>query len=90
MKNALLVILVLIIAGTVATYVRYGSFSPCDWMEQDLTAQSALPRIVIQGRIKAEFLIHAITDPTSYQCIQAWWELRRDGALEAVSPNAGN
>ncbi len=90
MKNILIIVVVLVIAGSIATYVRYESFNPCDWMEQDLTAQSALPRIVVQGRIKAEFLIEGITDPTPSQCVQAWWKFRRDGALEAVAPNAKN
>lgn len=89
MKNALLILIVLIIAGAIATYVRYGSFDPCDWMEQDLAAGSALPLIVVQGRIKAEFLLQGITDPAPQQCIQAWWKFRRDGAPAAGASSGG-
>lgn len=72
----------IVLAAIIATYIRYQSFDPCAWMEQDLASQSGLPRLVVKARIQTRFLIHGITDPDVGQCIMAWWELRSDGLLE--------
>lgn len=76
MKNVLLVIVVLIAAAAAATYSRYESFHPCDWMEQDLADSSGLPRLVMRGQIRAEFVLKGITEPGPADCVLAWWDYR--------------
>jgi hypothetical protein len=83
MRYALLVI-GLAVAATVATYARYESLDPCDWMEQDLARQSGLPLIVVRARIRAEFLLEGITEPTAADCLSRWWEIRADGLTEGT------
>ena len=80
--RVLAIAVVLVLAATVATYVRYQSLSPCDWMEQDMADESDLPRVVIQARIAASFLLDGITDPTPVECLNAWWRYRVDGLPE--------
>ncbi len=74
-----LIVIGLAVAATIATYARYQSLNPCDWMEQDLTRQTGLPPMVVRVRIRAAFLIDGITDPGPYDCIMAWWEFRAEG-----------
>lgn len=69
------------IAATIATYSRYESFDPCVWMEQDMAHQSRLPRVVMQGRIRADFLIQGVSNPDRYQCLTAWWKFRANGGV---------
>jgi len=72
----------LLAAAVVATIVRYGSLSPCDWMEQDLVQDTGLPPFAVRARIQAGFLIKGITDPGPYDCVIAWWRFRADGLPE--------
>jgi hypothetical protein len=72
----------LLIAASAATYVQYQSLHPCDWMEQDLAEQSGFPRLVVEARIRAAFLLDGITDPGPYDCLTEWWALRQDGLPE--------
>ena len=81
MRYALLLI-GLALAATAATYVRYESLDPCDWMEQDLTRQSGLPLIVVRARLRAEFLLEGITEPSAYDCLSEWWKIRAEGLTE--------
>ena len=81
MRYALLV-LGLALAATVATYVRYESLDPCDWMERDMARQSGLPRLVVRARIHAEFLLEGITEPSATECLSSWWEFRAEGASQ--------
>ncbi len=74
-----LIVIGLAIAATIATYARYQSLNPCDWMERDLVRQTELPSLVVRARIHAAFLIDGITDPGPYDCIMAWWEFRAEG-----------
>ena len=76
MKNALIVLLLLVIAAGVATYSRYQSFHPCDWMEQDLADSSGLPRLAMRAQIRAEFVLKGITEPGPTDCVLAWWDYR--------------
>ena len=76
MKNALIVITLLALAAGAATYYRYASFHPCDWMEQDLAESSGLPRLVMRGRIRGEFMLRGIADPSPSDCVLAWWDFR--------------
>ena len=83
MRYALLLI-GLAVAATAATYVRYESLDPCDWMEQDLARQSGLPLIAVRARILLEFGLKGITDPTVYDCLSEWWEIRAEGLTEGT------
>ncbi|MEM7227073.1 MAG: hypothetical protein AAF495_29165 [Pseudomonadota bacterium] len=73
---------VVLLAATVATYVRYQSLSPCDWMQQDMVEESELPAVVVQTRIAAAFLLDGIIEPTPMECLNAWWRYRVDGLPE--------
>ena len=70
MKTAAIIIVSILLFGVGATYQRYESFNPCDWMEQDLVAQSGLPILVVHGQVKAKFLLQGVIDPNPYQCIK--------------------
>ncbi len=52
-----LIVIGIAIAATIATYARYGSLNPCDWMERDLARQTGLPPMVVRVRIGAAFLL---------------------------------
>jgi hypothetical protein len=71
--------LVALAAAAVATFVRYESFDPCDWMEQDLTRKSGLPPIIVKGQIRADFILRGIASPGPYECVKAWWRFRANG-----------
>ena len=72
--------LALIVAAVAATFWRYGSLNPCDWLERDTAQASGLPYLVAQARIRAEFLLDGITEPDGGQCLTAWWDLRAETA----------
>ncbi len=74
-----LIVIGLAVAATIATYARYGSLNPCDWMEQDLARQTGLPPLVVRVRISAGFLLDGISDPGPYDCLFGWWEFRSEG-----------
>ncbi len=74
-----LIVIGLAVAATVATYARYGSLSPCDWMEQDMARQTQLPPLVVRARIRAAFLLDGITDPGPSDCLFGWWEFGSEG-----------
>ena len=66
----------LLIAAVVATYARYHSLDPCDWMMRDLSESSNLPDIVVEARVRSAFLLDGITAPTAADCLTGWWRLR--------------
>lgn len=78
----LIVVFGLIAIAAAATYLRYQSFSPCDWIETDLMEDSGQPQIVVQSRIQAHFLLNGIVDPDFGECLLGWWEFRLDGLAE--------
>lgn len=80
----LLLVAALVVAAGVATYARYESLDPCVWLIRDATGQSGLPEMAEEARIRAAFLIRGITEPGSYDCLEAWWRLRSE---EAGQPN---
>ena len=80
--KAVAVVAFLALAAMGATYWRYQSLHPCDWMERDLVRSSDLPQVVVAMQIRAEFLLEGIASPNAYQCLLKWWELRRDGLPE--------
>lgn len=79
MRRFSLASIAVILLASIATYVRYESFDPCIWMEQDLASQSGLPRLVVDAQIQSQFLIKGIVDPDIGQCVVAWWNFRLDG-----------
>ena len=79
MKSFLIFSTLIVLAAAIATYARYGSFDPCQWMEQELAQESGLPRLVVRARIHGEFLLQGIADPYAGECITAWWDYRADG-----------
>ena len=68
----------LLIAAVVATYARYQSLDPCDWMMRDLAESSSLPDIVVEARVRSAFLLDGITEPTATDCLSGWWQLRSE------------
>ena len=68
----------LLIAALVATYARYQSLDPCDWMMRDLAESSNLPGIVVAARVRSAFLLDGITEPTATDCLSGWWRLRSE------------
>ena len=79
MRYALLIV-ALTVAASIATFVRYQSLHPCDWMEQDLANQWDVPRLIARTKIRAEFLLDGVAEPGVYQCLVSWWELRAETA----------
>ena len=75
----LIIVAALLVAAAAATFARYESFSPCDWMARDLESSTGLPGLIVQARIKGHFLLEGIADPDQVDCLLAWWDLRRDG-----------
>jgi hypothetical protein len=84
-----LIVLVLLIAAAVsATWVRYNSFDPCVWMEQDMISDSSLPALIVTARIRSAFLLDGVAKPTPKQCLYAWWQHRFEDAMASgqISP----
>lgn len=80
MKYAVILV-ILLLAASGATYTRYESLHPCDWLEQDVATEQGLPRLIAKARIHAEFLLEGVTEPSAYQCLSGWWEVRAQRAL---------
>lgn len=78
----LVVVIALAVVAAGATFIRYESFSPCDWIETDLVAETNLPLIVVQSRVSAYFLLDGIVTPDFGECLLGWWEFRLDGIPE--------
>ena len=76
-------VVVLGLAAVIATFARYESFDPCEWLEQDMTRSLGMPRLVAQARIRAGFMIRGIVEPTSRECLDDWWQLKAEGLPEA-------
>lgn len=72
----------LLVVAVIATYARYESLDPCDWMEHDLAAESSLPQVAVELQISAAFLLDGITEPTPGDCLVKWWDWRREGLPE--------
>jgi len=87
LKYAVILIGIAIFASG-ATFGRYGNFDPCDWTAQDHAKSTLIPKIVWEGRLKAEFLVKGITQPTYSDCVLAWWESRAEDAVEKTAEKA--
>ncbi len=78
------IVVVLGLAAVIATFVRYESLDPCEWLEQDMTRALGMPPIVAQARIRAGFLLRGIIEPTSRECLNDWWRLKAEGLPEGT------
>jgi hypothetical protein len=76
------IVVVLGVAAVIATFARYESIDPCEWLEQDMTRALGMPRIVAQARIRAGFMFRGIVEPTSGECLEDWWRLKAEGLPE--------
>jgi len=79
----LLLIVGLAAAASVATYARYESLDPCVWLVHDAARQSGLPPLAEETRMRAAFLVRGIAEPGFYDCLDAWWRLRFEGANQS-------
>ena len=70
----------LLLAAVVATYVRYQSLDPCDWLERDMAQRMGMPELVVRGRIRAQFLIRGIAEPGAADCLTEWWRFKSSAA----------
>ena len=75
----------LVVAAAIATFARYESFDPCDWLEQDMARSLGMPMVVAQARIRATFMFSGIVEPDTYDCLGAWWHLKAEGLPEEES-----
>jgi len=75
-----LVVLILIAIG--ATWVRYGSLSPCHWMVTDLAEQMGVPEGVASLKVRADLALRGILDPKPDECLVEWWRIRVDGTVQ--------
>jgi len=82
MKTTAIIIIGMLLFGAAATYHRYASFNPCDWIEQDFIEQSGMPSLIVQGQMNTRFLMDGIVNPDAYQCIKMWWRLKIDGDIK--------
>ena len=80
--RGLILVLILLIAATVATYAGYGSLSPCRWLVVDTAEHTGLPETLAAARARAEMALHGDFDPTTTNCLRAWWRVRFVGAQD--------
>lgn len=79
--KVLVLVLGLSAAAGIATFARYESFHPCDWLDQDTARALDVPLVMAQARIRAGFILRGIADPDAYDCVSDWWRLKADGRL---------
>ena len=71
----------LLIAAVIATFARYESFHPCDWLEHDTGRALGVPALMAEARIRASFMFRGIAEPTAYDCLEDWWRLKAQGKM---------
>jgi hypothetical protein len=81
----LLLIVVLLVAATGATLAGYGSLSPCRWLVIDTAAHTGLPEALASARARADMALHGDIDPTTGDCLRAWWRVRFASAQDGDS-----
>ncbi|MGH6945902.1 MAG: hypothetical protein ACREDZ_01125 [Kiloniellales bacterium] len=79
----LAVCVILLLAAGAATWLRYGSFDPCDWAEIDLAEETGWPRIAARADIRGRMLLDGIAEPGVHACLMSWWDIRANGAAAA-------
>ncbi len=81
-----ILLVVFLLAGSVATLVEYGSLHPCSWLRTDASRESELPDALVEARLRAIFLLRGVTNPGATDCVTEWWRVRRRG-LPEVDPS---
>lgn len=81
----LILVVVLLLAATGSTFAGYGSLSPCRWLVIDTAEHTGLPESLAAARARADMALHGDVDPTTTDCLRAWWRVRFAGAQEGDS-----
>ena len=76
MIRVAVIVLVLAAGATLATYMRYDSLHPCDWLHRDMVLASGHPEVWVQIRIRALFFLEGIDEPDAADCLRGWWDFR--------------
>ena len=72
----LMLVVLLLIAATGVTYADYGSLNPCRWLVIDTAEHTGLPESLAAARARADMALHGDVDPTTTDCLRAWWRVR--------------
>ena len=81
----LILVVVLLVAATGSTFAGYGSLSPCRWLVIDTAEHTGLPESLAAARARADMALHGDVDPTTTDCLRAWWRVRFADARESNS-----
>ncbi len=79
------IVVALVVAAAIATFARYESFDPCEWLEHDMARAIGMPPVLAQARIRATFMFRGIVEPDTTDCLEAWWHLKAEGLPEEKS-----
>ena len=72
----LMLIVILLVAASGATYAGYGSLSPCRWLVIDTAEHTGLSESLAAARARADMAVHGDLQPTQLDCLNAWWRVR--------------
>jgi len=67
------------VAAVIATLVRYESLHPCDWLQRDVATRLGVPPLVAEAKVRAEFLVSGVAEPSAGDCLTAWWDFKANG-----------
>ncbi len=81
----LILVVVLLIAATGSTFAGYGSLSPCRWLVIDTAAHTGLPEPMAAARARADMALRGDVDPSTGDCLRAWWRVRFANAKNGKS-----
>ncbi len=81
----ILLIAVLLVAASGATYANYGSLSPCRWLVIDTAEYTGLAEPLAAARARADMALKGDIDPTTTDCVRAWWRVRFASAQEGTT-----
>ena len=73
-------------AGIAATFARYGSLHPCDWLLHDMVDASDMPEPLVEPSVQLRLLFDGLIQPTALDCLDRWWSFRIEESdkLDAV------
>jgi len=80
--KSFIIILIISLGAILATWAKYQSLDPCEWLHRDISQKINLPILMIKAQVKAGFLLHGIASPSAGQCIYAWWKYRFENAQD--------
>ncbi len=69
----------LLLAAVGATFFRYQSLHPCDWMVRDVAETYGVSPAIAQAKIHVEFGLDGVFDPDALDCLLKWWDWRSEG-----------